>query len=243
MTTNNSWNSEDPAQVARGNTGLSSTTAYAVICGGTTSTSDFQSIASVGTSGQTLQSNGAALPTFQDAGGGVWSLISTATASSSATIEFNNLTSTHFMFLIVGYAVLAATNEVVFHFRTSTDNGVSFDSSAGNYAHISRVYENTSNNIESASATEIVITGGAANLIGNVAAETLDFSCWLYNPSSTAYTRINYGGAYRGSGSEKCAFFGGGQRASAADVDAIQFLMSSGNIASGTFKLYGLSAS
>lgn len=57
--------------VADGGTGVSSTTAYAVICGGTTSTGALQSVASVGTAGQVLTSNGAgALPTFQDAAGG-----------------------------------------------------------------------------------------------------------------------------------------------------------------------------
>jgi len=53
--------------VADGGTGRSSHTAYAVLCGGTTTTAAQQSIASVGTSGQVLTSNGAAaLPTFQD---------------------------------------------------------------------------------------------------------------------------------------------------------------------------------
>jgi len=57
--------------VAYGGTGLSSATAYAVLCGGTTSTGAFQSVASVGTAGQVLTSNGAgALPTFQNATGG-----------------------------------------------------------------------------------------------------------------------------------------------------------------------------
>jgi len=56
--------------VANGGTGVASTTAYAVLCGGTTTTGPFQAIASVGTSGQVLTSNGAgALPTFQTAGG------------------------------------------------------------------------------------------------------------------------------------------------------------------------------
>lgn len=54
-----------PLPTAQGGTGLTSTTAYAVVCGGTTSTGNLQSIASVGTSGQVLTSNGAgALPTF-----------------------------------------------------------------------------------------------------------------------------------------------------------------------------------
>jgi hypothetical protein len=52
--------------VSVGGTGANSATAYAVQCGGTTSTGAHQSIASVGTSGQVLTSNGAAaLPTFQ----------------------------------------------------------------------------------------------------------------------------------------------------------------------------------
>jgi hypothetical protein len=56
--------------VANGGSGRASHTAYAVICGGTTTTGAQQSIASVGTAGQVLTSNGAgALPTFQAAGG------------------------------------------------------------------------------------------------------------------------------------------------------------------------------
>ena len=57
--------------VANGGSGRATNTAYAVICGGTTTGGVEQSIASVGTSGQVLTSNGAgALPTFQAAAGG-----------------------------------------------------------------------------------------------------------------------------------------------------------------------------
>lgn len=57
--------------VPRGGTGLTSAMAYAVLCGGTTSTGPFQSIASVGTTGQFLMSNGpGALPTFATVPGG-----------------------------------------------------------------------------------------------------------------------------------------------------------------------------
>lgn len=55
-----------PLTVPNGGTGVASTTAYAVICGGTTSTGALQSVASVGTAGQLLVSAGAgALPAFQ----------------------------------------------------------------------------------------------------------------------------------------------------------------------------------
>lgn len=69
--------------VAGGGTGLTSATAYAILCGGTTSTGNFQSIASVGTSGQVLTSNGpAALPTFQAASSGTWSVVSGSLTNS-----------------------------------------------------------------------------------------------------------------------------------------------------------------
>ena len=59
------------AVVAGGGTGVTSNTAYAVLCGGTSSTNPIQSVASVGSAGQILTSNGAgALPTFQTPAGG-----------------------------------------------------------------------------------------------------------------------------------------------------------------------------
>lgn len=57
----------NPLTVSNGGSGVSSNTAYAVLTGGTTSTNPVQSIASVGTAGQVLTSNGAgSLPTFQN---------------------------------------------------------------------------------------------------------------------------------------------------------------------------------
>ena len=56
------WSADDISGIAA----LSSALPYAVLCGGTTSTNPIQSIASVGTAGQVLTSNGAgALPTMQ----------------------------------------------------------------------------------------------------------------------------------------------------------------------------------
>lgn len=69
---------------AHGGTGRSSHTAYAVICGGTTSSAAQQSIASVGSAGQVLVSNGAgALPTFQANTGISW-VVETGTSATMA---------------------------------------------------------------------------------------------------------------------------------------------------------------
>ena len=63
--TTGTWNGT-AVDVAHGGTGAASATAYAVQCGGTTSTGAHQSVSGVGTSGQILTSNGAsALPTWQ----------------------------------------------------------------------------------------------------------------------------------------------------------------------------------
>lgn len=73
--------------VADGGTGRSSATAYAVICGGTTATGILQSIASVGSLGQVLTSNGAsALPTFETPGSGITEVaVQVFTASGTYT--------------------------------------------------------------------------------------------------------------------------------------------------------------
>ncbi len=71
--------------VPNGGTGLASVVAYAPIVGGTTTTGNLQSVASVGAAGQVLTSNGAgALPSFQAvAGGGGGSVTSVAASVPS----------------------------------------------------------------------------------------------------------------------------------------------------------------
>jgi hypothetical protein len=93
-----------PATVAQGGTGNATATAYAVQCGGTTTTGVHQSIASVGTSGQVLTSNGAsALPTFQTISSGGMTLLGTVTAASGNSVSLGslNLTSYKALFIVV----------------------------------------------------------------------------------------------------------------------------------------------
>ena len=69
--------------VADGGTGRSTATAFAVLCGGTTATGAHQSVASVGTSGQVLTSNGAGnLPTFQTKS--IWTIVNKTANESVA---------------------------------------------------------------------------------------------------------------------------------------------------------------
>lgn len=83
-----------PLTVPDGGTGLTSATAYAVLCGGTTSTGAFQSIAGVGTSGQVLTSNGAsALPTFQTLTTSTTTVETPKATTSGTNVEWTSLPS------------------------------------------------------------------------------------------------------------------------------------------------------
>jgi len=125
------------AVVAGGGTGATSFTAYAVLCGGTTSTGALQSIASVGTAGQVLTSNGpGALPTFQaaPAAGGI--NVATGTLTSS---QIKNLTTTPITLISAGGAgVVIQCFSAVFKFKYGGTN--QFTGSSSNI----QIYYNTS---------------------------------------------------------------------------------------------------
>lgn len=83
-----------PWPVKQGGTGVSSFTPYSVITGGTTSTGPLQNVSGVGTSGQVLTSNGAAmLPTWQNAAAtGITTIdgdIGTGATGSTITFDAN----------------------------------------------------------------------------------------------------------------------------------------------------------
>ncbi len=100
--------------VADGGTGLSATTAYAVLCGGTTTTAALQSIAGVGSSGQVLTSNGAgALPTFQAAGGGNWTMVKKT--STESIISDNTLNNDSVLLFAVSASLLYAFRFIIFY--------------------------------------------------------------------------------------------------------------------------------
>lgn len=163
------------------------------------------------------------------AGGGAWTFVSSTTLSSDATAEFTGL-STDFVYRFVFSNVLPATDAAVLWMRTSTDAGVSYDSGAADYRSVSTT------------AAQMVLTysiGNVANSEG-VLGGYLD----LFNPSAASYTSatsVLLCGRDSGTTINLASF--DNTRLSAADVDAVQFLFSSGNLASGTIKLYKLAAS
>ncbi|MGL5716279.1 MAG: hypothetical protein ACRCX2_24890, partial [Paraclostridium sp.] len=84
--TSGTWNG-NTIDVSYGGTGITTTTPYSVICGGTTATGALQSVASLGLSGQILTSQGAgALPIWTAVGTGTVTSITAGTGLTGGTI-------------------------------------------------------------------------------------------------------------------------------------------------------------
>lgn len=186
--------------------------------------------------------NGVIVDSTPVGSGGAWELISSATASASATIDFTGLSSTYFMYMVVANGVIPDTDSASLTLRTSTDGGSSYDSGASDYghAHLTARFLTTQSISQGGdnSDSRIIIAGSQ----GNASNEISNFVMYLQNPSALQYFYANWTGASTLPTAERFTVTGSGARLSATDVDAIRFSMSSGNIDSGEFKLYGLKA-
>jgi hypothetical protein len=166
-----------------------------------------------------------------------WTKLATATASSSATIDFTDLSSSYNAYLVILSNVAPATDAVNFLFRTSTDGGSTYDSGASNYEYGNST--TTGAPVGSTGATAIQLNNRA---LGNASNKSTCGHLLIYKPSATQFCRVNWQLTCSRSDAAIDHVYGGGARIAAAAVNAIRFLMSSGNIASGQFDLYGLAA-
>lgn len=198
-----------------------------------------------GTSGQFLKTDGSGVLSFATAGGGggALSFITSGTASSSSSLDFTSLGNYSYIeFVLVD--ILGATDDIDFYIRTSTDNGSTYDNGATDYAQVIIGRSGaTAIAVTPAKTTQIGVTNNQALGvdIGNVAGEGLSGRFLLFNPTGTAKRKMwgefNFINADGNAGMSTTA----ATRDTAADVDAVRFLFSSGNIASGSIYVYGLS--
>ena len=179
--------------------------------------------------------------------GGSLNLISTQTASSSSTINFTSgIDSTYKEYIFKFINIHPSADGSQFLFNLSADTG-------SNYNVTKTTTAFRSFHSEDDSATGLgYYTGGDlaqstdfqrfADSLGNDNDQSLSGTFTLFNPSSTTFVKhfianVNY--SYDADYSLQYFLAGYGNTTSA--VDAIQFKMNSGNIDSGTIKLYGVS--
>ena len=127
--------------------------------------------------------------------------------------------------------------------RTSSDGGSSYDSGGSDYDwcvfHIDT--NGAANDIDLGDDGIDMFRAASDRGMSNVAAESGSGTIHVDGAGVADYTKV-YGEilAYdNASTASNCKATFGGHRNSAADVDGIQFLMSSGNL-DGTIKMYGM---
>lgn len=199
-----------------------------------------------GTANYNILYDGSGNPTEAVApSGGAWTFISIVTASSSSTVSFTGLTNSYAGYVVMINDLVPSGNAVDLYLRTSTDNGSSYDSASSDYewftARLCAATATQTHHISSVTGPTTSIT--CIDSAGSGTGEIVAGFVYILNPAGTLYTTIRsdlWGTQDDGYTSEGD---GVGTRRSAADCDAIQFLMASGTITSGTFRLYGISPS
>jgi len=176
------------------------------------------------------------------AGGGSLEFIATGTASASASLDFTGLSTTYFGYMCILESILPATDGQDLNLLVSTDNGSTFKTGASDYAWAWEEQQQATTNSSADSADSRM---NLADAVGNVATEQVDGILYIVNPAGTSnLTYVNFHGRREStSGTPYSRITMGGSYLTAEANDAIRFIFASGNIASGTIKLYGIKAS
>jgi hypothetical protein len=198
-----------------------------------------------GTNGQVLTSAGTgSAPTWAAPATGAMALLATGTASNSATLDFTGISSTYDLYFIEVVEIVGASASYL-RMLTSSNNGSSYDSSG--YTYQSFGYTSNSGTWTSdfdAAATWLQFWNNNCNNISTTASNSgLSATAYLMSPASSAYTKFQAQAVWFSSSSANSYANITGGRMSTSPVNAIRFLMASGNIASGKIRLYGIANS
>lgn len=219
--------------VSQGGTGLGTLTANNVILGAGTSTPTF---VAPSTSGNVLTSNGTTWTSSTPAGSSGVIKISTQTASNSASLNFTSgIDSTYRAYVFIYKAIIPATDATDLYMSSSTDGGVSY-----------AVTKQQAQARRASSTASWTYNGAAAVVLGyslsnSLARYTANGTVTLYNPSdTTAYKLIGWESSMYNNGAEPILVVGAGSFETASAINAVQFIMSAGNITSGDITMYGI---
>lgn len=195
---------------------------------------------SAGTSGQFLQSNGSSAPSWVAAGSGALTLLSTVTASSSATVDIETtFSSTYDAYIIVVSGMTPSTSGVNLLSRFKVAGSYVTSATYDNHIDTSSVTDGANLYSSTINTSDLRIASG----LENVSTDSFDFTLHIHTPSSTAFYKKIYWLGASNSGVDLRRHDGIGMLENAGAVTGVRFLASSGNIATGKFRLYGISNS
>ncbi len=198
-----------------------------------------------GTANQLLETDGSGQLSFVtvSAGSGTWSELATATASSSASVEFTGFSTSYRQYLVIFSDVKPATNATDLLFTVSTDSGSSYVSSGYAYFQTGRYAGTTTEYLaNSTSFAQIPLNITSTNnlKLGSANNETCSGKINFSHEDSDFVMRSSLFAAGPTAGRAANTETVGTAGAAVNGVNGIKFALSSGNIASGTFTLYGL---
>ena len=171
-------------------------------------------------------------------------LISTQTASSSATISFTSgIDSTYKEYVFKFIDIHPATDTADF-FVKFRDGGSSYDATITTTVFRAYHTEGDSTAFEYESSEDVAQGTSGQGIAYNIGADNdqgVSGYLHLFNPSSTTYVKHFLCRMQNAHGSDLALdnFVAGYCNVTAA-IDAVQFSMDSGNIDAGTIKLYGV---
>lgn len=174
-------------------------------------------------------------------------LLNSGTVTNQATLDIVLTSFTAYRALLIRLdSFLPASDDVELWMRFSTDGGNNFDATGYSFANQGLRDDGVSADNSSASANQIVIAGDAgagqsvysSTAFGGAFAEVT-----LLGRTDTArHTMAQFDATYVMDGAGAVITTrqaGAGRRETAQDTDAVRFLFESGNIASGSWALYG----
>jgi hypothetical protein len=164
-------------------------------------------------------------------------LLNTVTASNSAALaDTTSLTSTYNTYMVVLTDIIPVTNSVQAALQISTNGGSSYLNTG--YIDVIFAFSGTGSGV--ATLASGVPVNNSANL-DNTAGEGLSSVFYIYNPSGGG-NRTHFSGntVFRGGGVAVGSQFVGWQDGGNTAANAFQLVVSSGNISSGTMKVYGI---
>jgi len=201
-------------------------------------------VTAAGSSGQLLRSNGASAPSWVTASSSALVFISSATASNSASISFTGLSSTYAVYLVEIVSAVPSSGSYLY-MRYSINNGSSYETSGYLYSHLGTSSLNSGVNVDSSfgSIGYISVTNNQGIITTTASDGGQSGFVYIIDPSSSNNTQVLISETHQSSSTKVCHSHGSGTRTSSTPINAVQFYMDSGNIASGTFRLYGIANS
>ena len=180
-------------------------------------------------------------------GGGSLNLISTQTASSSSTISFTSgIDSTYKEYIFKFYDIHPATDNVDFKFNMSADGGSNYNvtkTSTGFYAY--NFESGSGQGLDYEASYDLAQSTSFQFLaadVGNANDESCVGTLHLFDPSNTTFVKHFMAISHRHYYLDYAIVdYMAGYCNTTSAIDAVQFKFESGNIDSGTIKLYGVS--